>query len=100
MAYADVHSIAVAARAGGDTKGRIEMAFVRRANIRINAISDAEDQREVPMIRTVIDGQVPSSWVTLTLALLDAAGNLTAPSDAQIDAEVLTAWNRIAKSRG
>jgi hypothetical protein len=100
MAYADVHTITVAPRVGGDLHGRIEVAFVRRANTRINAITNAEDQREVPMIRTVIDGQVPSSWVTLTLALLDAAGNLTAPTDAQIDAEVQTAWNRITKSRG
>ena len=100
MSYADVHAITVAARAGGDLRGRIEMAFVHRANIRINAITNSEDQREVPMIRTVIDGQVPSSWVTLTLSLLDAAGFLSAPADAQINAEVLTAWNRIAKSRG
>jgi hypothetical protein len=100
MAYTDVHSITVAPRAGGDLRGRIEMAFVHRANVRINAIEDAEDQREVPMIRTVIDGQVPSSWVTLALTLLDDEGFLTAPTDAQIDAEVLTAWNRITKSRG
>jgi hypothetical protein len=100
MAYTDVAFVLSTGRVPGDLRSRIEVGFVRRANTRINAITNGEDQREVPMIRTVIDGQVPASWVTLTLVLLDVAGFLTNPSDAQIDAEVQTAWTRIAKSRG
>jgi hypothetical protein len=89
----------LAPRTGGDIPGRVEISFMRRANNRINSIQDEEDQREVSMIRTVIDSTVPFSWISLALSLLDEAGFLSAPSDAQIDDEVQTAWNRILKSR-
>ena len=100
MAYVDIATIAAAPRVGGDLQGRVEMAFLRRATTRIPAVVNNDDQREMGVIRTVIDGAIPAAWVTLTLSLLDVAGFLTAPTDAQIDAEVVTAWNRITKSRG
>jgi len=100
MAYIDIATLTAAPRTGGDLHGRIEVAFLRRANTRINAVVEADDQREMGVIRTVIDGNIPASWVKLAMSLLDVAGFLTAPTDAQIDAEVQTAWNRIIKSRG
>jgi hypothetical protein len=100
MGYVDTAALAAAPRVAGDLCGRIEIAFLRRANTRINTVVNNDDQREMGVIRNVVDGNIPASWVTLTLSLLDAAGNLTAPTDAQIDTEVVTAWNRIVKSRG
>ena len=100
MAYIDIATLAVAPRVAGDLHGRIEVAFLRRATTRIPTVVNNDDQREMGVIRTVIDGTIPAAWVTLTLSLLDVAGFLAAPTDAQIDAEVVTAWNRIIKSRG
>ena len=100
MAYADVHTITVATRVGGDLPGRIEAGLIRRATVRLPAVVASDDQRELAVIRTVLDGNVPAAWVTLTLSLLDVAGQLSAPSDAQIDAQLATAWDRITKSRG
>ena len=100
MAYIDTATLAAAPRVAGDLHGRIEVAFMRRAATRIPIVVNNDDQREMGVIRTVIDGAIPAAWVTLTLSLLDVAGFLTAPTDAGIDAEVVTAWNRIIKSRG
>jgi hypothetical protein len=100
MAYVDTATLAAAPRVAGDLHGRIEVALLRRATTRIPTVVDNDDQREMGVIRTVIDGNIPAAWVTLALSLLDVAGLLTAPTDAQIDAEVVTAWNRIIKSRG
>ena len=100
MAYVDTATLAAAPRVGGDLHGRIEVALLRRATTRIPTVVNNDDQREMGVIRTVIDGAIPAAWVTLALSLLDVAGLLTAPTDAEIDNEVQTAWNRIIKSRG
>jgi len=100
MPYADIHTLVAAPRTGGDLPGRIEAGLIRRATVRLPAVVGSDDQRELAVIRTVLDGNVPASWVTLTLSLLDVTGNLSAPSDAQIDAQLVTAWDRITKSRG
>ncbi len=98
MAYTDVDTAFLATKAAGDLRGRIEAAMVRRAITRTPAVVAADDQKELAVLRTVIDGSYPSSWVRLVLSLLDTAGQLSAPTDAQIDSQVSTAFDRFLKS--
>ena len=100
MAYADVDTAFSAAKAAGDLKGRIEASMTRRAVTRLPAVVAADDQRELAVCRAVLDGTYPSSWVRLVLSLLDTAGQLASQTDAQIDTQMATAFDRLLKSRG
>lgn len=99
MAYADVDNVAQAARAAGDIKGRIRAAFIRRAIVRMPTWVAADDQRERAVAQAVLDGSAPAEWTTVVLSLLDTAGQLANPTDAQLDTQMATAWDRIIKSR-
>jgi hypothetical protein len=74
---------------------RVVLALQRRAYSRIDVITPSDDQRELTVCRQLLLGAPTPIWVTVVVSVLDAAGALPAPTDAQIDAAVLTAWNRI-----
>lgn len=99
MAYADVDTAFAAAKTAGDLKGRIEAGMTRRAVTRLPAVVAADDQRELAVCRAILDGAFPQSWVRLVMSLLDTAGQLTTPTDAQIDTQMATAFDRLLKSR-
>ena len=99
MAYADVDTAFRAARADGDRRGRVEVAFLRKAITRLGAISPTDDQREYAVARAVVDGAIPDAWIKLVFGLLDVANQLTAPTDAQLNTQVDTAWAKLAVAR-
>lgn len=99
MAYADVDTAFLATKAAGDLKGKIEAAMVRRAVTRLPTVVASDDQRELAVCRAVLDGTYPASWVRLVMSLLDTAGQLTNPTDAQIDAQMATAFARLSVVR-
>lgn len=99
MAYTDVDTAFLATKAAGDLKGRIEAGMVRRATTRLPTVVANDDQRELAICRSILDGSYPASWVRLVLSLLDVAGQLANPTDAQIDTQMATAFDRLLKSR-
>jgi hypothetical protein len=99
MAYADVDTILLATRAAGDKIGRIQIALLKQAVTRSTVISNASDQRERSICRTIIDGPIPTAWVTIILELLDLSGQLSGATDAQIDTQVASGWGYILGSR-
>lgn len=99
MAYTDVDTAAQANRVAGDIKGRIRAAYIRRAITRMPAIIAADDQRELRVAQAVLDGTAPAEWTTVLLSLLDTAGQLASPTDAQLDTQAATAWARIIATR-
>jgi hypothetical protein len=99
MAYADVDTAFRATRASGDTYGRCEAALVRRAVTRIPSVTGSDDQREWLVCQAIIDGTFPASWVRLFMSLLDTAGQLAAPTDANLDTQASTVFDRIIKTR-
>lgn len=100
MAYTDVDTAAQANRVAGDLRGRIRAAYIRRAITRMPNWVAADDQRERAVAQAVLDGSAPAEWTTVVLSLLDTAGQLASPTDAQLDTQMATAWDRIIKSRG
>lgn len=99
MAYTDVDTAFNAVRASGDLRGRIEAAMARRAITRIPTVAATDDQREWTVCQAVIDGTFPSSWVRIVMSLLDTAGQLTNPTDAQLDTQMATAFSRFILTR-
>lgn len=99
MAYDAADTAAQAARVAGDLKGRIRMALIRRAIVRMPAIVAADDQKERSIAQQVLDGTAPPEWTTVMISLLDTAGQLASPTDAQLDTQAATAWDRLIKSR-
>ena len=99
MAYTDVDTASRAARVSGDLTGRIEAAMLRRAVTRIPSVVAAEDQREWSVCQQILDGTAPAAWVRLVMSLLDSAGQLASPTDAQIDTQTATAFDRLTKTR-
>lgn len=99
MAYADVDTAFRAVRADGDRRGRVEVAFLRKAITRLGAIAANDDQREYAIARAVVDGTVPDTWIKLVFGLLDQANQLAAPTDAQLNTQVDTAWTKLATAR-
>lgn len=99
MSYAAIDTAAKATRSAGDLLGRIEVAFVKKAIVRAGAIGGNDDGRERGVIAAVMDGGYPDSWKLTVLGLLDIAGQLASPTDAQIDTQVDTAWLRFTQSR-
>ena len=99
MAYADVDTAFSAAKTAGDLKGRIVAAMVRRAVTRLPTVANGDDQRELAVCRAVLDGTFPDDWVRLTMSLLDTAGQLASPTDAQLDSQIATAFARLSVSR-
>ena len=99
MAYTDVATAFLATTTPGDLTGRIEVAMVRRAVTRLPTVVSTDDQRELAVCRAILDGTYPQSWVRLVMSLLDIAGQLTAPTDAQIDTQMATAFARLSVVR-
>lgn len=93
MAYADVDTAARATRASGDLLGRIGVALLRKAYT--TTVAQEGDQRENNVIRQVVSGTYPAAWTTAVLYALDTSGQLAAPTDAQINTAVGTAWAKI-----
>jgi hypothetical protein len=99
MAYTDVDVAFLATKASGDLRGRVEAAMVRRAITRTPTVVTNDDQKELAIMRAIVDGSYPASWVRLVLSLLDTAGQLASPTDANIDSQVATAFDRFLKTR-
>jgi hypothetical protein len=86
----------------------IRRALLRQAAVRGAAVADGAsslDQRERTAAKQVIDAdQVIQSYIDMVVIVLDLAGQLPSPTDAQIDAAITTAntgaWNYIVKTRG
>lgn len=99
MAYTDVDVAFSAAKTAGDLKGRIEAAMVRRAVTRLPTVVSTDDQRELAVCRAVLNGTASDGWVRLVMSLLDTAGQLSSPTDAQIDTQMATAFARLSVTR-
>ena len=74
--------------------------MMKRAGVRITALADSGDQKETGVCRSILDGSGPATWTTIVLVLLDIAGQLVAPTDAQVDTQVAAAFAYFIKSRG
>ena len=100
MSYATVDTASRATRASGDLIGQIGVAMLKRAGVRISALADSGDQKETGVCRSILDGSAPTQWTTIVLVLLDVAGQLATPTDAQVDTQVAAAFAYFIKSRG
>lgn len=98
MTYAAVDTASRTVRADGDRLGVIGVGLLKKAAVTINASTDRNDT-DARAARAIIDGTAPAAWTTMVLYLLDTSGQLTAPTDAQVDTAVNTAWTYITKSR-
>lgn len=95
MAYADIDTAFSAAKTAGDLKGKIAASLTRRAFTRLGAVGNNEDQREANVCRQVVAGAYPQAWLLLVMERLDSGSALAAPTDAQVDTAVASAWARI-----
>ena len=93
MTYAQV----ITARADPTVADRVALALQRRGITRLSAVLNNEDQREKVACGLVVNGSVPTGWVTAVLLLLDSTAGVTvtAPTDPQVDTAVATAWSRL-----
>lgn len=98
MTYANVDTIAMAARTGGDIRGQIEVGLLKQASTRATVVSNT-DPKEDSICRAIIEGAKPSTWVTMVLEVLDIQGHLTGPTDAQVDTAIATTWTYLLASR-
>jgi hypothetical protein len=99
VTYAAVDTAAKAVDIAGGVRGVIGVALLKKAAVRLPAIVSTDDQREYAVCRSVIEGTMPSSWVTMVFEVLDINGTLAAPTDTQVDTAVNTAWAYYIKSR-
>lgn len=103
MAFTDIHTMTFAVRSAGDVRGRVEVSLLRKAGIRADALRQTggatADQRELFVARTILDGAPPVQWVTAVLIFLDASGQLSNPTDAQVNTAVDSAWTYLTASR-
>jgi len=86
-------------RAAGDLTGRIEAGMVRRAMTRIPAVTSLDDQREWKVCQAIVDGSYPTQWIKVVMSLLDTAGQLSSPTDANLDTQMATAFSRFILTR-
>jgi hypothetical protein len=101
VAYTDVDQVIQATRVAGDIVGRIDVALLQQAVTRMTQLTtDGTDPlKERLVIHTVFQGDVPKAWRVIVLRLLDLAGQLAAPSDANINTQTVAAWGHIVNAR-
>lgn len=105
MTYANI----VAQQATPATVSAIQVGLIKKAAVQ--AATTVNQEKVVS--QAIINGSVPTSWVTMVLIELDIAGNLpaspTAPSDTNIDTVINTGvvspavasvWSFLMASRG
>lgn len=105
MSYATI----VGQQTNAPTLNAINVALIKKAAVQATSVNN----QEKIVTQTIINGGIPTSWITMVLIELDLAGNLptapTAPTDANIDTVINTGvvspavasvWSFLMASRG